>query len=427
MTLRILATADIHLGRRPIRLPEVLTEQIPPNELGPATAWDRLVDLALEEGVHALLLAGDVVESEFDFFEAYGEIKRGVARLSEAGVRVLAVSGNHDTRVLPSLADEMGALELLGRGGVWEPRNLSGGSEEVTIWGWSFQQALARRSPLESEPPSLGPGLNLGLLHCDRDQTNSPYAPVSSAALEEAGMDAWFLGHIHRPDSLTADHPVGYLGSLTGLGIGEPGPHGPWMVSVDEGRISDLQQLPIAPLRWERVEVDVEGLPDAEAARGRVLESIAALDEQLRTEEASPLAVGLRLTFAGHTGLREELEMLFTREELGDIDMGGTIQYFVAGPPEFETLPLVDLAALSLQADPAGLLARRLVLLERQDGDPERRALLEEARKELTSVEGNSAFKALGRDPSSEAELADLMLRAGRLALDQLLSGKEGQ
>ena len=47
------------------------------------------------------LLAGDVVEQEDDFYEAYGDLRRGVDRLAAAGIPVLAVSGNHDVQVLP--------------------------------------------------------------------------------------------------------------------------------------------------------------------------------------------------------------------------------------------------------------------------------------------------------------------------------------
>ena len=55
--MKILGAADIHLGRRPGRLPPRLTDPNSARALGPAGAWERLIDLAIEEGVHALLLA----------------------------------------------------------------------------------------------------------------------------------------------------------------------------------------------------------------------------------------------------------------------------------------------------------------------------------------------------------------------------------
>ena len=116
--------------------------------------------------------------------------------------------------------------ELLGKGGTWEAATLEGDGEKVTLWGWSFPAQQGTRSPLSDAGFPRGPGPNLGLLHCDRDQAGSPYAPVMSRELEAAGLDGWLLGHIHVPDALTAPSPSGYLGSVTGANPGEAGAHG---------------------------------------------------------------------------------------------------------------------------------------------------------------------------------------------------------
>ena len=64
--MRILAVGDIHLGRRPSRLPQDLDNRA--SDLGPSGAWQRTVTAALAADVKAVLLAGDVVEQENDFF-----------------------------------------------------------------------------------------------------------------------------------------------------------------------------------------------------------------------------------------------------------------------------------------------------------------------------------------------------------------------
>ena len=96
--MKILAVGDMHLGRRPARLPDQLAERA--HELGPASAWKRTVDAALDNKVHAVLLAGDVVENENDFFEAYRDLAGGVQRLTDEGIDVVGVAGNHDVKVL---------------------------------------------------------------------------------------------------------------------------------------------------------------------------------------------------------------------------------------------------------------------------------------------------------------------------------------
>ena len=64
--MKILAVGDIHLGRTPSRLPADLAAQA--RRFGPAAAWDRTVETAVEAGVRAVLLAGDVVDRDDDFF-----------------------------------------------------------------------------------------------------------------------------------------------------------------------------------------------------------------------------------------------------------------------------------------------------------------------------------------------------------------------
>jgi len=70
------------------------------------------------------MLAGDLVDQNRDFFVAYGQLKKDIGHLAGAGTRVLAVAGNHDIEVLPRLADEIEALELIGAGGKWQTRGV---------------------------------------------------------------------------------------------------------------------------------------------------------------------------------------------------------------------------------------------------------------------------------------------------------------
>src|SRR5690606_36767750 len=136
---------------------------------------------------------------EHDFFEGYRELQRGVARLLAAGIRTLAVAGNHDVEVLPRLADQLHGFELLGRGGIWERITVSAAAEQLSLHGWSFPRRRVSSSPLEGAELARGPGVNLGLLHADRDQLDSHYAPVTSAQLQHSAVDGWLLGHIHAP------------------------------------------------------------------------------------------------------------------------------------------------------------------------------------------------------------------------------------
>src|SRR5690606_1898120 len=144
------------------------------------------------------------LEDEHDYFEAYGDLRSGVEELVAAGITVLAVSGNHDVEVLPRLARAVPRLVLLGEGGRWESHTLDDGETTANVVGWSFPTSSVPTSPLAALAATLAdlpPMTTIGLLHCDRDQSVSNYAPVTSVELAAAGVDLWLLGHVHRPDS----------------------------------------------------------------------------------------------------------------------------------------------------------------------------------------------------------------------------------
>ena len=367
--MKILAVGDIHLGRTPSRLPPQLHMQ----ELGPAEAWRRTVDAALDLDVKAVLLAGDVVDRDDDFFEAYRALEGGARKLADAGIDVIGVAGNHDVKVLPRLVRHIPQFRLLGEGGQWESCRIDENGEAVTLWGWSFPQPRVLHSPLQDCAFDPAPGINLGLLHCDRDAgPDSPYAPIARQELERAGLDGWLLGHIHKPDALSATSPNGYLGSLTGMDRGEPGPRGPWMIIVADGRIAEVEHLPLAPLRWEALDVDLEGIGEPFQAKERLLTAITELDGRMASLASAPNAVGLSVAFIGRTGLGNAVLDQISREDRDETHTGAAgTRYFIASA-HLDTRPEIDLEDLARRQDPVGLLAARLLWLDRPEGDPER-------------------------------------------------------
>lgn len=423
--MKLIAVGDIHLGRRPSRLPRELTGRA--RELGPAGAWDRLVAIAIREQVHAVALAGDVIERENDFFEAYRELHGGVSRLFDAGIKVLAVAGNHDVQVLPRLTDQIPDFRLLGRDGQWEDARIEAGDECLTLWGCSFPQSRVNESPLAGMTFERQPGLNLGLLHCDRDQTNSAYAPVTSRELDAADLDGWLLGHIHKPDALSVSSLCGYLGSITGMDPGEAGAHGPWLVTINGGRIQKVEQWVLAPLRWECLNVDLTGMSEPEDARVRLLEELKKLDTELSAAPWRPEAVGLRVTFTGRSRYGEAALALFSQEDLDGIYTGEEGTHYFIERLDAVTRPEILLEELSKRSDPPGLLARRLLLLDQPVENPERRALLADARRLLEKQARNARWSGLRPQPPDEEMVAESLRHAGSRLLERMLAQREAE
>lgn len=423
--MKILAVGDIHLGRLPTRIPEGFA--VPASELAPTAAWRSTVDLAISEQVRAVLLAGDVVESEKDFYEGFRELKAGVEKLTHADIPVLAVAGNHDVEVLPRLAASLGkdsGFTLLGQGGTWQSHSLDSEAGQVRIWGWSFPQRVVRENPLVSARFDRGDGVELGLLHCDLGQNASNYAPVKQADLMRTGLDGWLLGHIHAPHQLTAEHLIGYLGCLTGMDPGEPGAHGPWLIEVGQGRIRDIRQIPLAPIRWEVLSLDLSTLEDIADLDQRLISQVERFDETRFDQGAAPKAVGLRIKFVGRCSMAKELDQWIERSIDHSIHFPvGDRLYFVEHL-EAEVLPEMSLEDLSKRQDPLGLLAVRLRLLDRPEEDSERQDLINATRKRLQQRLLDPTWRELESNAqklSDEAIIAQLRL-AGTAALQKLFS-----
>ena len=409
----------MHLGRTPSRLPP----DLPAQDLGPAAAWRRAVVAAIEEQVAAVLLAGDVVDRDDDFFEAYRALEDGVRRLTVAGIEVIGVAGNHDLKVLPRLTAHIPQFRLLGAGGNWESHSIEG-SEAVTVWGWSFPAAGAAGNPLQDWTfNDLNAGINLGLLHCDRDAgSDSRYAPVARAELDRAGLDGWLLGHIHKPDALTAATPSGYLGSLTGLDRGEPGPRGPWLLTLDGGRIVEVEHLLLAPLRWEPLEGRLDGIREPADARDRLLEAVQNLDAHVAGFTTPPSAVGLSVEFTGRTNFGDAALDEIPQDDREHLYTGTANTHYFVHRMESATQPDRDLEELAQHRGPIGLLAELLLHLERPDGDPERERLLDSARQRLRKQAARTVWSGLERAGDDALDPTPWLRHAGLRALDRLLA-----
>ncbi len=424
--MRLLAIGDIHLGRRPTRLPEAVQEEIGSPNLGPAAAWQRAVDEALRLAPAAVVLAGDVVDDNNDFYEAYADLRSGVERLTAHGIQVFAVAGNHDVHVLPQLADSLAdqGFRLLGRGGHWETVTVEGAAgEALGLAGWSFGNSEVRTDPLADAVPTVTGMPLIGLLHCDRDQPQSHHAPVRSDELAAAPPDAWLLGHIHKPDLSAGPRPTGYLGSLTGLDPGEPGAHGPWLIETEPTGIS-AQQLPLAPLRWETVEVSLDDLDRPEAVHPAITRQLDALHEGMAGGDYAPRAVGCRLVLTGRSEHRRAVERLLNADDpRALIHERGGVSYFIEAW-RIEALPAVSLETLAQGGDPAGLLAHKLLVLQGPDG-AERRALIDGARERFQERVRQRPYNRLGVEAPDEEATRRMLERAAVRGLDELLAQRE--
>ena len=426
MSLKILATADIHIGRRPSKIANPLDAQ----RFSCARMWEAIVDRAIHQHVDLVALVGDVVDHDNRFFEATGPLERGLDRLGEHGIHTYAVAGNHDYDVLPKIAEAVGSdhFHLLGRGGRWEEVVFTRrGGRRLRIHGWSFPTNHVLTSPLAQNNLAAGGDVPiLGLLHADLDAPQSEFAPVTSAELQSHEVALWLLGHVHRPGYLPADAgpAVLYPGSPQAMDPGETGPHGPWLIEIHGPRNVSATPLAMSKVRYDELEVNLAGAQMEEEFEAR---TTASVREHLAgvAEGDGPLEeLCLRLELVGRTPLCGRIAGQVRRmEEQFERSMGGVTARI--DKVTNNTTPQIDLDDLAQKHDAPGVLAGMLLRLQSGEVDEDLKLLLQQAREKMLEVHRAGAYVRIDDDPAPDHEAARQHLVYQGMLLLETLRGQE--
>lgn len=415
--MRFLCIGDIHIGRSSSRIPSGVQVSRTAGD-----AWLRATEKAIELDADAVIVAGDVVDANYAYFAALGPLRAGMQRLSEAGIPVYAISGNHDFEVLRKMA---GALEpwgfrLLGAKNVWEHEvviSRRGGSEQVQLWGWSFPGSTCEVSPLESFP-DVGFGSasmpKLAVVHGTITPGPNSYAPLSLQRMQSAGIDLWLVGHEHKPADYRGEGAsVINLGSLQALDPGETGLRGPWLVEVDASGI-EARQIPVSTVAYFDDTLDVSGLRDEDELRA----ALEALFERCALPEGyEPLRV-YRLTAAGRAPFPERIRQMCDRIVL---DQPWQDRQIFIDDVAFGVLPDLDLEEIAGRLDAPGVLAR--MVLACQNGS------LSSEYERLATAAGDARSELLRSVPSLDAcalpDVQDMVREECLRLLDALMRGRQ--
>jgi DNA repair exonuclease SbcCD nuclease subunit len=217
-------------------------------------ALARLVDLAIDENVDFVLIAGDLYDRDWQDFHTGLFVREQMVRLGRAGVKVFVVQGNHD------------AQGVISRQLPW-PDNVkvfSSRSAEtvkldelrVAIHGHSFPDREVPEDLVPGYPMALPGYVNIGLLHTSLTgaEGHDTYAPTSLDTLRSKGYDYWALGHVHARQVVCDEPWVVYPGNLQGRHARETGPKGCELVSLEGGKL-DATFVPLDVVRWHQVDV----------------------------------------------------------------------------------------------------------------------------------------------------------------------------
>jgi DNA repair exonuclease SbcCD nuclease subunit len=297
-----LHAADIHLDS-PLRGLEAYADA-PVAQLRQATrrAFDNLIDLAIEERVAFVLLAGDLYDGEWkDYNTGLFFIDR-ISRLRKENIRVFLASGNHDAA--SQISKGLRLPDNVHLFSTKQPETVTIDALGVAVHGQGYHTRVLAENLARNFPQGLPHHLNIGLLHTSLTgrEGHEPYAPCSLDDLLAKGYDYWALGHVHAREEVSQSPWVVFPGNIQGRHIHEAGSKGATLVRVDEGRISAVEHRDLDVLRWSLCRVDLTDCTTVDLALDTVRQ---AMEAQQARADGRPVA--LRLQLAGESPIHAEL------------------------------------------------------------------------------------------------------------------------
>lgn len=229
-------------------------------------AWDRAVDLCLQQRLDFVLIAGDVYDQEEAGVRAQLRFLRGLQRLSTAGLPVFVIHGNHDPQGgrWPAIKEWPAGVTVFGHRAVELVPVQRDGQVVALVHGISYPvrhvtENLALRFHRRDEPV-----YQIGLLHASVGDhpEHGRYAPCSLEDLRHSGLDYWALGHVHTRQTLSPQAPAAvYPGNLQARHPGEQGPRGFYLVEVEPGQAPQLTFQPCDLWRFATLTIDLAQEP----------------------------------------------------------------------------------------------------------------------------------------------------------------------
>jgi len=281
--LRFLHLADVHLDTQFLGRSDELRQLLRDSQM---KAFKKAIDLALEENIHAVLIAGDLFDNERLSFATERFLLEQIGRLNEANIPSVYVTGNHDP----------GAGNCRAQSINWPPNFhllASPDPEEVMIkdssnhnvgrvLGAGHDNPTEGRNLVPRFPPAGQSGIpSVGLLHtfvttAKSAEQHDRYAPCSSLDLESRNYSYWALGHVHEYQKVTGEVDAWYPGILQGRHPGETGPKGGLIVTIPDQGAPTVEFHTLSSAVWETVVLDqlaeVGNLSDLRALASRAFE-----------------------------------------------------------------------------------------------------------------------------------------------------------
>lgn len=261
--MRLLHTGDLHIGKT-VHEFSMLKDQV--------YILNQIAEIAREEQVEALLIAGDVYDRSVPPAEAVSVFDAFIEQIREMGIALYVISGNHDSAERLSFASGLlkkQGLMIEGSSETVEPYCLQDGSDgtvKVNLYLIPYQKSVLLQETIAAIQPD-SQAVNLLMTHAFvihgkelpmlSDSEIMPQVGTVDAvdvSLFEA-FDYTALGHLHGPQQI-GEKPVYYAGSPLKYSFSECQQEKSVQIIEIEGKQVSLRRRKLQPLHDMR---EIEG------------------------------------------------------------------------------------------------------------------------------------------------------------------------
>lgn len=267
--IKILHTADIHLGRQFFSLRDKAGDY----RAQLIRTFEKIMDLAVKEEVSLVLIAGDLFDNNRIYGSTIGRVMSAFQKLEKSGVRVCILPGIRDALDQDSVYV---SLQL--------PPNVTLLTEkhdrqtftdlDLTVYGWIPGANNAGDNPLRGFSPDKKTHFHIGMAHCPfRREGESGDEDVTISAEEIAGSGLGYLalGYQHSFEEVSAGNTVAcYCGPPEPLDPDRKGAGNVVMVTLQEGETARITPVKVGSKRIERMTLDITSLDSMEDILKRI-------------------------------------------------------------------------------------------------------------------------------------------------------------
>ena len=300
--IKILHTADVHLGREFIFLREKGREHR--NQL--LRTFERVIDLAINEKVSILLIAGDLFDTNHVYGIIIGKVLAAFEKLENQGIPVCILPGTHDAYNEDSIYR---FLHFPPNVTVLTPdnENKAYAGLDLTVYGKPFDDRLIGESALRGLSTVKESSFHVGMAHCSiktKGFIEKDSMILDRSEIAKCGFDYLALGHWHSfQDFSQGDTKAFYCGSPEPISMDQKAAGNVALVTIHEKGNVTVAPVRIGTRRIDAITIDVG--------------SARSVDNIIQTIEAraNPDLI-LRVTLAGLCGMDYDLNAQEIEEQL---------------------------------------------------------------------------------------------------------------